>query len=88
MRFVLSMDMDNDAFREDSGPEVARILRKLAATVEHRSLDTDDDGILLDGNGNRAGTWEVIEGPTCPLCDAPLTHEGASCPNQWLSAHH
>jgi len=87
MRFVLSMDMENDAFREDTGPEVARILRNLARTVEHRSLDTDDDGILLDLNGNRAGMWEVIEGPTCTVCDAPLSHEGATCPNQRLSAH-
>jgi hypothetical protein len=88
MRLVLHIDMNNDAFREDTGPEVARILRELARTVEHRSLDNEDCGILLDTNEVRTGVWEVIEGPTCPVCDAPLTHVGAPCPNRWLSAHH
>jgi hypothetical protein len=27
------------------------------------------------------------EPPTCPVCDAPLTHVGATCPDARLSAH-
>lgn len=88
MRFFLGFDMDNDAFREDTGPEVARILRDVAAQVEHWSLESGDLRPVRDSNGNTVGEWEVREGPTCPLCDAPLTHEGAECPNQRLSAHH
>lgn len=87
MRFALSMDMDNDAFREDTGPEVARILRDVASTVEHWNLEPGDSRFAYDSNGNKVGEWEVTEGPTCPLCDAPLTHEGAPCPNARLAAH-
>jgi len=35
--------------------------------------------------------WHEVEHenslPTCPVCDAPLTHVGATCPDARLSAH-
>lgn len=40
----------------------------------HRALD--DEGDDVDD-----------EGPTCPVCDAPLGWVGATCPNARLSAH-
>ena len=37
--------------------------------------------------GEAVPGWKPYEPPTCPECDAPLSHEGATCPNQRLSAH-
>ena len=48
--------MDNAAFLECSGNEVARILREIAYFSEGRKLDGDCDiGPVLDLNGNVVG---------------------------------
>jgi len=60
MRFMVSFDMDNDAFREDTGPEVARILRDVARTVEHYTLEPDDGALIRDSNGNTVGRYDVL----------------------------
>ena len=86
MRFVLHVNMDSDNFREDTGPEVARSLRLVAEQIEHWTLDVGDLRLVRDSTGHVVGEWEV-EGPTCPLCDAPLPYKGALCPNARLSAH-
>jgi hypothetical protein len=59
MRFQLSISMDNDAFREDTGPETARIMRALAERVEHSTLTAGDSGTVRDTNGNTVGQWSV-----------------------------
>ena len=41
----------------DPGPEVARILRKLAFTVETR--ESTSGGIIQDANGNTIGNWTM-----------------------------
>lgn len=56
----INLNLDNDAFADDASAEVARILRKLADTVEGaHPLDTFT---LRDINGNVAGqalfTWD------------------------------
>lgn len=87
MRLVLSMTLDDNASSDST--VAGDILYRLGETVTELTVLSPGMAYdLVDRNGNAVGTWEVIEGPTCPLCDAPLTHEGASCPNQWLSAHH
>ena len=88
MKFVLSFDMDNDAFREDTGPEVARILRDVARTVEHWSLTPGDSRFAYDTNGNKVGEWTVEgEDEPCTICGTTLNPNG-TCPLQWRSNHH
>lgn len=60
MRFKLMMSCDNAAFEDRPGPEVARILRAIAARVE------DWDGYdkyqtVFDINGNDVGRWRLGE---------------------------
>ena len=70
MTFKLSIKCDNSAFTDDSadgidrampGPEIARILRKVAVWTD-TDLDTEDGEAwcLLDINGNRVGTAELL----------------------------
>jgi hypothetical protein len=54
--FHLQMTCDNAAF-EEPGPEIARILEKLARHVSSGFFDTDC-GILMDENGNAVGSWD------------------------------
>ncbi|MDE2099700.1 MAG: hypothetical protein KGL39_20775 [Patescibacteria group bacterium] len=57
MRYVVTIDLDNDAFANGQAPaEVARILRDLAAKVELRGV-----GHLtaLDYNGNTVAVAEL-----------------------------
>ena len=56
MTLKIEMEMDNAAFLECSGNEVARILREIACFSEGRQLDGDCDlGPPLDLNGNVVG---------------------------------
>ena len=67
MAFTLKIDTDNAAFYDDSdgndfdpGPELARLLRNLADTLDSPEVH-DDSGTVRDINGNRVGTWEITE---------------------------
>jgi hypothetical protein len=56
--FTLEIDTSNSAF-DDGGSacfEVARILRELAARLEHVKPDY---GNLRDANGNKVGEWKL-----------------------------
>ena len=57
--FTLTIETDNAAFEDDNlAPEIARILRKLAVTVERELTPDSDDGFsvrLQDVNGNKVG---------------------------------
>ena len=63
MTFYLTVDMDNAAFEEyDAGREVARILRKVAQSVDgfhYDEMAPDEPQPLRDINGNRVGEWKV-----------------------------
>ena len=61
MKFTLQMNLDNDAFKENSAYEVARILNRLGTRlIDHPDLTTQSSpGSLHDKNGNRVGFWEV-----------------------------
>ena len=64
MRFIVTISMENAAFGEDCGSEVARILRKLAsacASGEYSLPDTSAVATLLDVNGNKVGSARVEE---------------------------
>ena len=57
MRFHCQIDMDNAAFEDDSGAELARILTRMAKQAAEGQTGMG----VVDANGNRVGQW-VIEG--------------------------
>jgi len=61
MKFKLEIDMENAAFEDCNGDEVARILRNLAMFVACNVLDDRraNNGKLKDSNGNTVGFWKV-----------------------------
>jgi len=59
MPLTIKVKTDNAAFEDDNlGPELARILRALAARVEEAD-GSDDNGLIFDINGNSVGTWVI-----------------------------
>lgn len=70
MEFKLSITCENAAFIDENSDyaddhalaaaaEVARILRYLAAEIEHDTIEVGDSYWLYDVNGNRVGKAEV-----------------------------
>ncbi len=57
MKATITVKMDNAAFTDNPGDELARILRDLAKHVENG----DTGRPLMDSNGNRVGMFEVSE---------------------------
>jgi hypothetical protein len=63
MRITITIDADNDAFTDEYegtphvGPEVARILRKLARHAEDGEMNDGDR--LIDCNGNTCGRVRI-----------------------------
>lgn len=62
--FKLTIEVDNDAFVEhdyptylSAGPELARILRRIADQVEGGGIDYTWYQIIRDVNGNDVGTY-------------------------------
>ena len=51
MTFTMKVNMDNAAFEFDD--ELANILAKVA----QKASGAPDEGICMDSNGNRVGTW-------------------------------
>lgn len=56
MRFIMQVDMDNDAFQEHPATELARLL---LAVQEDVCAGVDSD-TLMDVNGNTVGSWAVL----------------------------
>lgn len=63
--FKLTIKTDNEAFSEDPGYEIARILKKIAQKLE----DGDTNGPVMDVNGNKVGQW-VLEGRSLSMSRA------------------
>jgi hypothetical protein len=61
MKMEITIDMDNAAFEHANGYEVARILTKLAHSIEGSHMTVGDKTRLLDINGNRVGDAQVAE---------------------------
>ncbi len=56
MKFILSIQMDNAAFCEDTnGREIASILHNLADKIDGYNLTAGDSTVLYDSNGNKVG---------------------------------
>jgi hypothetical protein len=60
MELQINIKMDNAAFGENGETEAARILRRLAEDMEKYTLSYKD-WVLMDANGNKVGTAEVIQ---------------------------
>ena len=60
MQATLTIRMDNAAFADSPGLELARILRDLADKAE-RGISDGDEYRAMDYNGNRVGSL-IIEG--------------------------
>jgi hypothetical protein len=59
MKLQLAIKLDNAAFEDDNrGPEIARILRKLADSIERDNGATGMAG-LYDIDDNRVGAVEI-----------------------------
>lgn len=60
MRYTVTIEMDNAAFEDAPGEEVARILRALADLEDgHPHFAPGHEQALLDANGNEVGTADV-----------------------------
>ncbi len=63
MNFKLKVKMDNAAFEDDPGGEVARILRAVAEKVEHHPhFSPGHSQPVRDYNGNEVGHFDVYGG--------------------------
>lgn len=60
MPYRISIDTDGAAF-EDPGPELARILRKLADGLDRGGITPPEPVRLFDVNGNTAGRAQQVE---------------------------
>jgi hypothetical protein len=61
MKCKIEITMDNAAFEEDAGMELARILRRLATDAEKHSVHNLDWLSLRDMNGNYVGRVTIEE---------------------------
>jgi len=66
VNFVLRITMDNDAFADNPGQELERLLTHTGAAVaglmlqlEPNHLDSRFPHPVLDANGNTVGSWVV-----------------------------
>jgi hypothetical protein len=58
--FTLKFSTDNAAFADDMHGEAARILRKIADQLDRGDLAR----VIVDLNGNRVGSWALVDGET------------------------
>lgn len=63
MKATIDISMDNAAFEENGGAELARILRKYANYVKDYATlnDVDCNHDLVDINGNKVGTVKITK---------------------------
>tara|TARA_R100000781_G_C4034500_1_gene111767 strand:- start:300 stop:536 length:237 start_codon:yes stop_codon:yes gene_type:complete len=68
MEFLLVIDLDNDAFQEDPGVEITRIMERLGSRLANNpdltSKEAIHHGTVHDVNGNRVGLWQIENSKT------------------------
>ena len=57
MKCIIEIEMDNEAFEDDSGFELARMFQHLALDVAHKVTPQ----VLWDSNGNKVGEMKIID---------------------------
>lgn len=55
MKLKIEIRMENAAFADENGIEVARILRKLADDVDNNTIEFGSFVYAYDSNGNKVG---------------------------------
>ena len=55
--FTMTIDTGNDAFTGDPTAEIGRLMRE----TTRRVVNGHKAGFLLDINGNRVGTYELVD---------------------------
>lgn len=58
MNFVMTINLDNDAFLEAAEYEVIRLLKYVAEEIEFRGIP-EERAPLLDVNGNTVGGYSL-----------------------------
>jgi len=61
MKIQIVIAMDNAAFEDCSGAEVARILHRLANRIDGETCTPGDVTPCMDYNGNRVGEARVTD---------------------------
>lgn len=60
MKFLIELDLENDAFKPHPEEEINQILDSIMVILEYRSIEYLKDGMgLNDRNGNRCGKVEI-----------------------------
>jgi hypothetical protein len=62
MRFVLEVDMGDDAFNGNAESELGRILRYWAGSLKHFDLKPGDGAEIYDSEYRKVGQWSVVAG--------------------------
>lgn len=63
MRFQLLIDCDNAAFDDDFFGELQRVLLDVRGDIRYLTNRPGkcEDGNIRDINGNKIGTWELVD---------------------------
>ena len=61
MQLKLTINLDNAAFGDEAGTEVARILRELADDLDGHNCVIGERHVIFDANGNRVGEAKVTK---------------------------
>jgi hypothetical protein len=59
--FKLQIETSNAAFVDDTGAEIARILRRVAQSAENIGQLINCEIYIRDANGNKVGSWSYEE---------------------------
>jgi hypothetical protein len=58
MQFTMRFDMENDAFVANPEWEAAQMLEDAALKLRNFG---ESSGVVIDGNGNTIGGWEITD---------------------------
>ena len=62
MKLTITINCDNEAFTDNPGLEIARILHLAADRIDGDPISSGGDGFrLFDLNGNRVGLVEITD---------------------------
>ena len=61
MKLKIEFELDNAAYQDDDGCLDRDVVRETVMATAHRIFqhDGDSDGVVIDPNGNRVGTWTI-----------------------------
>jgi hypothetical protein len=63
MKFVLEVDMGDNAFDGNAVAELGRILRYWAGNLRHYELKPGDGADISDSEYREVGRWSIVETP-------------------------